>query len=174
MNNLNLVDYVKASKLQILGDEDLKDLFFELRIQARTKQASKRRETLVTSAENGNGIASFIHRYVDQITLRNPSQSVEDPHAKLITVFAIAYQSIQRRLGTWRLFDPAYEHESLSYHRQLAQAIVDQGSYCSIPGYSTDSNFFYNPGFLSAVKPIFDELNLSPDDQDIVTALVVV
>lgn len=174
MNNLNLVDSIKARQLQNLGDEDLKELFCKMQTNTCTKQASKRRRFLTASTENGNSNPSFLQRYVDRITIHNPNRSVEDPNAKLLTVFAIAYESIRRRLGTWRLFDLAYEDESLSYHRQLAQAIVDQGSYRSIPDYSTNSNFLSSPGFLSALEPVFDELNLSSDDQDIVTTLVVV
>ena len=48
---------------------------------------------------------------------RNPA----DPESGLVEVFAITDESIRRRLGYWRIFDPAFDRQDLEKHFQPAQ-----------------------------------------------------
>ena len=48
------------------------------------------------------------------------------PEARLVEVFAISDESIRRRLGAWRIFDPAVDRQDLEIYWQMAQS--DAGS----------------------------------------------
>ena len=51
-----------------------------------------------------------------QVTL-NPA----DPESGIVETFAISEESIRRRLGYWRIFDPAFDRQNLERYCQLAQ-----------------------------------------------------
>ena len=44
-----------------------------------------------------------------------------DPEAGIVETFAITEESIRRRLGYWRIFDPAFDRQNLERYCQLAQ-----------------------------------------------------
>ena len=48
---------------------------------------------------------------------RNPA----DPESGLVEIFAITDESIRRRLGYWRIFDPAFDRQDLEKHFQPDQ-----------------------------------------------------
>ena len=45
-----------------------------------------------------------------------------DPDGRLVWVFAIADESIRRRLGVWRIFDPAFDRQGLEIYFQIARS----------------------------------------------------
>ena len=49
------------------------------------------------------------------------------PESRLVEVFAISDESIRRRLGAWRIFDPAFDRQNLEIYFQMAQS--DTGTY---------------------------------------------
>lgn len=44
-----------------------------------------------------------------------------DPESGIVETFAITEESIRRRLGYWRIFDPAFDRQNLERYCQLAQ-----------------------------------------------------
>ncbi len=44
------------------------------------------------------------------------------PDARLVEVFAVIDESIRRRLGAWRIFDPAFDRQNLEIYFQMAQS----------------------------------------------------
>ena len=44
------------------------------------------------------------------------------PEARLVEVFAVIDESIRRRLGAWRIFDPSFDRQNLEIYFQMAQS----------------------------------------------------
>jgi len=45
-----------------------------------------------------------------------------------VETFGLVDEAIRRRLGTWRLFDPEFEHQAVAPYREMARRAVEAGS----------------------------------------------
>lgn len=96
------------------------------------------------------------------------------PDHSLHETFALVSESISRRLGAWRLFDPARDEAALSPYREMAAHIVEAGPYRSLVGYYTDQDFLETPAFRRSLGPLLDELCAGGDERTIVATMVYV
>ncbi len=61
-----------------------------------------------------------------------------DPESGIVETFAITEESIRRRLGYWRIFDPGFDRQNLERYCQLAQC---PGSRMAAAGLDDDEQF---------------------------------
>ncbi len=88
-----------------------------------------------------------------------------------VTTFCVVDEAIRRRLGAWRLFDPAFEHEAVAPYRQMAQRVVDEDS-CGSTASHTAGPYTSAADLPTSLDPVLDELGLSGGDRLIVATLV--
>ena len=73
--------------------------------------------------------------------IKTQTQSA-DPEARLVEVFAISDESIRRRLGAWRIFDPSFDRQDLEIYFQMAQSAagISAGTDAGTGGLEPDAD----------------------------------
>ena len=91
--------------------------------------------------------------------------------ALLSSVFALVNESICRRLGAWRFFDPTFDCQDLDEYHCLASEVSESGSYQAKLAVSTDV-FLGQVAFQREIAPLLVSMGLDEDSQVIVSTLL--
>ena len=91
--------------------------------------------------------------------------------ALLPSVFALVNESIGRRLGAWRIFDPTFDCQDLDQYHRLASEVSGSGSYQAMLARSNEV-FLGHQEFHREIAPLLVPLGLDQDSQVIVSALL--
>ena len=59
--------------------------------------------------------------------LHHGAERLDEDHQA--AVFALADESISRRLGAWRIFDPSFDLKELEAYHTIAHRVMDSGQY---------------------------------------------
>ena len=93
------------------------------------------------------------------------------PEALLSSVFALVNESICRRLGAWRFFDPTFDCQDLDEYHRLAREVSESGSYQAKLAVSNDV-FLGQVAFQREIAPLLVSMGLDEDSQVIVSTLL--
>ena len=99
-----------------------------------------------------------------------PADLTEDHQA---TVFALVDESVSRRMGAWRFFDPAFDPQGLGSYHAIADRLMES------PQYITSSHCWNHERhtaetFIRELTPCLAVAGLDQDDRQIVGALIYV
>ena len=108
---------------------------------------------------------------LDSLARRCPQGPIEEVIAE---VFAVVDETISRRLGAWRLFDPEARKGALARYEELAQQILDSSPHRARPDFYTDPDFLDSGRFRASINPIIDAMGLDSAEQTIVQTMVYV
>ena len=88
-------------------------------------------------------------------------------------VFALVDESISRRLGAWRFFDPSFDRQDLEAYHGMADRVMESGPYlASSPHY--DDEIPTGETFIKDLTPCLAAAGLNQDARQIVAALIYV
>ena len=88
-------------------------------------------------------------------------------------VFALVDESVSRRLGAWRLFDPSFDLRELEAYHAIADRLLESRQYIAFnQGWNQDFPTFDT--FIRELMPCLADLDLDQDDRQIVGALIYV
>ena len=91
--------------------------------------------------------------------------------ALLSSVFALVNESIARRLGAWRFFDPTFDCQDLDEYHRLASEVSESGRYQAKLALSNDV-FLGHEAFHLEIAPLLVSMGLDEDSQVIVSTLL--
>lgn len=94
-----------------------------------------------------------------------------DSEAILSSVFALVNESIGRRLGAWRIFDPTFDCQDLNVYQRLASEVSQSVDYQDKIAIS-DSVFLAQGEFHQKILPLLVTMGLDEDSQIIVSTLI--
>ncbi len=93
------------------------------------------------------------------------------PEALLSSVFALVNESIGRRLGAWRFFDPTFDCQGLDEYHRLASEVSESATYQAKVAISNDG-FLGQEAFHREIAPLLVSMGLDEDSQVIVCTLL--
>ena len=89
-------------------------------------------------------------------------------------VFAVVNETISRRLGAWRLFDPDFDKGALTRYQDVADQVLASGPYKSDVDFYTDPDYLGSDAFAESVTPALRRAGLDDAEQLIVRTMVLV
>ena len=92
----------------------------------------------------------------------------------LCEVFAIVGEAVSRRMGAWRLFDPAFDKQGLAVYEELTNRILDSARYRDRVDYYIGHDFLHGEDFHKTLAPLLDEMALDEAERTIVKTAVYV
>ena len=92
-------------------------------------------------------------------------------------VFALVDESVSRRLGAWRLFDPSFDLQELEVYDQIADRLMESRQYAASRqrwNHQLPTGETFIKELTNGLMPCLEDLDLDLDDREIVGALVYV
>ncbi len=101
-----------------------------------------------------------------------------DTHAgrasSLPEVYAVAAETVHRRLGLWRTFGDTAAPAAIQECRDVAAGILDAAPYRDRVEYYANEDFLEGPLFADSLDAALDRLHLNPERRAVVAAMVYV
>ena len=89
-------------------------------------------------------------------------------------VFALVIESIDRRLGAWRIFESSIDEQGLEVYQKVATQVLRSPHYKTLMGYYIDEDFLESESFSRSLAALLAEMNLDDDEQTIIKTIVYV
>ena len=99
-----------------------------------------------------------------------PADLTEDHQA---TVFALVDESVSRRMGAWRFFDPAFDPQELGSYHTLSNRLMESSQYIAFSQCWNHEDHTAET-FIKQLTPCLAAAGLDQDDHQIVGALTYV
>ena len=112
-----------------------------------------------------------LRQRLDSLALRCQGGPVEEIIAQ---VFAVVDETVSRRLGAWRLFDPEARKGALTRYEHMAQKILESSPHRNSPDFYTDPDFLESIRFRASIEPLIDAMGLDRAEQTVVETMVYV
>ena len=132
-------------------------------LSQRTRLAVRRIRGYDLSTYSDHALRDSLHRLKGPV---GPDTSLE--------AFALVNESISRRLGVWRLFDPSSNKGALQRYQDLARQIIEASPYRDLIEFYSDPEFLDGPSFLRSIAPMMQRMGLDSDEEAIVKTVVYV
>ena len=103
--------------------------------------------------------------HLNDLASHHPSEAL------LSSTFALVNESIGRRLGAWRIFDPTFDCQVLDEFRRLASKVSESGKCRAKVAISNDV-FLGQEAFHREIAPLLVSMDLDEDSQVIVSTIL--
>ena len=112
-----------------------------------------------------------LRRALDRIRGEVPQSRAE---GRLPEVFAVVDETVSRRLGAWRLFEPDFDCGDMGVYRDVADRILDDAVYRDRRGDYRAGDFLESNAFGRMVERLLADMGLDSKERTIVRTLVYV
>ena len=96
------------------------------------------------------------------------------PDEVVSEVFGLVNETISRRLGAWRLFDPEFDKGALKRYQDVADQVLATGTYRGHVDFYTDPGYLDSDAFAESIAPALRSAGLDDAEQVIVRTMVLV
>ena len=96
------------------------------------------------------------------------------PDEVVSEVFALVDETISRRLGAWRLFDPDFDKGVFTRYQDVADQVLESGPHRGHVDFYTDPDYLDSDAFAESIAPALRRAGLDDGEQLIVRTMVLV